>query len=119
VRFEASRAGRITAGADHVAPPLVDLLETAATWQPVLVRATQRLPSLFFTCVDQATYRSPFGATSPAGKLFTRKAALAGVTISWTSAILVGALQVAPPSVDFTIHWLSSVERRVAPSKIT
>src|SRR5215469_2961094 len=110
--------GKIGDAADQVAPPSVDLLNMAVTWQPLLVRAGQRPPELL-CCDDQATYRSPFGAAAPAGKLLTRKAVFAGGIMSWTSAIFTGLLKVAPPSVDLTIHSLSRVASRVAPSKIT
>src|SRR5260370_13871179 len=90
----------------------------AVTWQPLLVAVGHSPPELL-CCDDQATYRSPFGAATPAGKLLTRKAVFAGGVMSRKSAIFTGLLKVAPPSVALTIHSLSRVARRVAPSKIT
>src|SRR5260370_42621898 len=102
VRVQWSSAGKIRAGVDKTAPPLVDLLYTAAEWQPMLAIGRQRPPVESASCVDQATYRSPFGATAGAGKLLTRNFAFSSRTMSCTSATANGLPQLSPPSVDFT-----------------
>src|SRR5258708_16148211 len=101
-RGEASSAGKIRAGVDQLAPRLVDLLYTAAEWQPVLTLVAQRPPVESLSCVDQATYRSPFGATAGAGKLLTRNFAFSSGTMSCTSATANGLPKLSPPSVDLT-----------------
>src|SRR5260370_37252409 len=77
MRLAASSAGKMSEGAPQVTPPSVDLLKTAAAWQPALTEPGHR-PPLSLICVDQATYKSPLGATSAAGKLLTRNSVLAG-----------------------------------------
>src|SRR5260370_23607123 len=102
MRFEASSAAKIGTGEVQWAPPSVDLLYIAAAWQPLFEGVAHRPPPSFI-CEDQAAYRSPFGAISAAGKLFTRKTVLAGEAMSCRGAMATGLLNVTPPSVDLTM----------------
>src|SRR5207245_11672882 len=114
VRVEASTAGRAGAGALQVAPPSVDLLRTAARWQPALVWIGHR-PPLSLIWVDQVAYSVPSGATAAAGKLLTRNTAPLGEMMGCTSAMATGWLQLTPPSVDLTTKALGRTARRVEP----
>ncbi len=53
VWVDASNAGKASAGSLQVAPPSVDLLYSAAAWQPLFVKAGQRPPLLSLIIEDQ------------------------------------------------------------------
>ena len=84
----------------------------------MFVRVGHR-PPLLLIIEDQATYRSPLGATPAAGKLLTRNDVFAAGMMSTSGDTATGSLQFLPPSVDLTTQMLSKVASRVAASQKT